>query len=200
MKKQMPHPRLFDAAVEEARAYWRIRAGAKGAAAAAAAAQVAATNAANVNNMPRCRKCEACVNLLSSGRRRCLLVRAFAAAAAGHTGAQLAILGTKAVGARVQVWWPLDEDWYPGVVTGCACPVRYPACMQCMHMRFPSLTHTHGYTYIHTIAVSNARAMVETLLRAAATDSDARLAMSRVQRAQRSRERGGYFHTISIYV
>lgn len=99
----MPHPRLFDAAVEEARAYHRIRIGATGAAAAAAAAQVAATNAANVNNMPRCRKCEACVNLLSSGRRRCLLVRAFAAAAAGHTGAQLAILGTQAVGARVQV-------------------------------------------------------------------------------------------------
>lgn len=132
VKKEMPHPRLFDAAVEEARAYWRIRAGAKGAAAAAAAAQVAATNAANVNNMPRCRKCEACVNLLSSGRRRCLLVRAFAAAAAGHTGAQLAILGTKAVGARVQVWWPLDEDWYPGVVTGCA--LASPPRMHAVHV------------------------------------------------------------------
>lgn len=119
LKKQMPHPRLFDNAVEEARAYVRILSGATGAAGAAAAAQVAATNAANVNNMPRCRKCEACVNLLSSGRRRCLLVRAFAAAAAGHTGAQLAILGTGAVGAKVNVWWPLDEDWYPGVVTGC---------------------------------------------------------------------------------
>ena len=55
---------------------------------AAAAAQQAAISAATVAEMPRCRKCEACCNMLSSGRRRCLLVRAYAAAAAGHTGAR----------------------------------------------------------------------------------------------------------------
>ena len=43
--------------------------------------------------------------------RRCLYIRAAAAAAAGHSGAQLAILGADAIGARAKVWWPLDENW-----------------------------------------------------------------------------------------
>jgi len=46
-----------------------------------------------------------------SSSRRCLLVRATAAAAAGHAGGQLAVLGEKAVGADVEVWWPLDQAW-----------------------------------------------------------------------------------------
>jgi hypothetical protein len=45
------------------------------------------------------------------------MVRATAAAAAGHGGAQLAVLGSKAVGARIKVWWPLDQDWYQGMVS-----------------------------------------------------------------------------------
>jgi hypothetical protein len=49
--------------------------------------------------------------------RRCLLVRAKCAAAAGHSGAQVSVLGADAAGARVEVWWPEDEQWYKGVVT-----------------------------------------------------------------------------------
>lgn len=65
----------------------------------------------------RCRACEACTTSTGSSQRRCLIVRATAAAAAGHAGAQLAVLGDKAVGAKVKVWWPLDEDWYTGLVS-----------------------------------------------------------------------------------
>jgi hypothetical protein len=60
--------------------------------------------------------CEACTQTTTTGRR-CLLVRATAAAAAGHSGAQLSVLGDKAVGAEVEVWWPLDQAWYRGVVS-----------------------------------------------------------------------------------
>ena len=35
---------------------------------------------------------------------------------AGHSGAQLAVLGEAAVGAKIEVWWPMDEKWYTGVV------------------------------------------------------------------------------------
>lgn len=45
-------------------------------------------------------------------------MRATAAAAGGHTGAQLSVLGEAAVGAKVSIWWPLDEAWYPGMVSG----------------------------------------------------------------------------------
>jgi hypothetical protein len=31
-------------------------------------------------------------------------------------GAQLAVMGAKAVGAHISVWWPLDESWYSGEV------------------------------------------------------------------------------------
>lgn len=66
----------------------------------------------------RCKVCETCTQSTGSSSRRCLLVRATAAAAAGHAGAQLAVLGEKAVGADVEVWWPLDQAWYKGVVSG----------------------------------------------------------------------------------
>ncbi len=45
------------------------------------------------------------------------MIRAAAAAASGHSGAQIAVLGEAAIGASVEVWWPLDEDWYRGTVT-----------------------------------------------------------------------------------
>lgn len=61
--------------------------------------------------------CEACTQNTGSSSRRCLLVRATAAAAAGHAGAQLAVLADKAVGADIEVWWPLDQAWYKGVVS-----------------------------------------------------------------------------------
>ena len=65
----------------------------------------------------RCKVCEACTQTTGSSSRRCLLVRATAAAAAGHVGAQLSVLGDKAVGADIEVWWPLDQAWYKGVVS-----------------------------------------------------------------------------------
>lgn len=65
---------------------------------------------------PRCKACEACTQSTGSSSRRCLLVRATAAAAAGHAGAQLSVLGDKCVGAEVEVWWPLDEAYYKGLV------------------------------------------------------------------------------------
>ncbi|KAL0032292.1 hypothetical protein WJX79_002892 [Trebouxia sp. C0005] len=71
--------------------------------------------AAAANLRKRCNQCEAC--LASQGnQRRCLTNRAAAAAAAGHSGAQIAILKQAAIGARISVWWPLDEHWYSGVV------------------------------------------------------------------------------------
>jgi len=59
------------------------------------------------------------------------MIRAAAAAASGHSGAQIAVHGEAAIGARVEVWWPLDEDWYQGVVT-----------------MFDSLTMQHTVSYV----------------------------------------------------
>lgn len=50
--------------------------------------------------------------VVQGNQRRCLTNRAAAAAAAGHSGAQIAILKQAALGARISVWWPLDEHWY----------------------------------------------------------------------------------------
>jgi hypothetical protein len=61
--------------------------------------------------------CETCTQSTGSSSRRCLLVRATAAAASGHAGAQLSVLGDKAVGAEIDVWWPLDQAWYKGLVS-----------------------------------------------------------------------------------
>ncbi|KAJ9523028.1 hypothetical protein QJQ45_023804, partial [Haematococcus lacustris] len=82
----------------------------------AALAAEAAAQAGMANKMIRCKKCESCLTQGGSTRRRCLLVRAKAAAAAGHVGGQLAVLGDRSLGARVSVWWPLDEEWYQGQV------------------------------------------------------------------------------------
>jgi hypothetical protein len=46
-----------------------------------------------------------------------LAVRCAAAAAAGHSGAQVAVHGEEALGAVLQVWWVDDEAWYRGRVT-----------------------------------------------------------------------------------
>ena len=55
---------------------------------------------------------------LQTSNLRCLSIRAAAAAAAGHSGAQLAVLGGSACGAKVKLYWPLDQKWYTGTVTG----------------------------------------------------------------------------------
>ena len=49
---------------------------------------------------------------VQSSQRRCLTNRVAAAAAAGHSGAQVAVLRMGAIGARLKIWWPLDEAWY----------------------------------------------------------------------------------------
>jgi len=67
-----------------------------------------------------CRTCEACLGGPTS-RGRCLLLRSALAARAGHEGARLARLGSALIGARVSVYWPLDERSYEGhVLRWCA--------------------------------------------------------------------------------
>lgn len=34
----------------------------------------------------------------------------------GHVGAQVAIHRHRAVGAKLEVYWPLDQKWFPGIV------------------------------------------------------------------------------------
>ncbi|CAL8466241.1 g5777 [Coccomyxa elongata] len=75
-----------------------------------ALAALAATRAGAANSRARCGRCEACL-ATGGAARRCLVNRAAAAAAGGHSGAQ------GAIGERISVWWPLDEDWYSGCVT-----------------------------------------------------------------------------------
>ena len=83
-----------------------------------AAAARAARNANAANALPRCQACEACTHFTGAAhRRRCLVMRAAAAAAGGHAGAQLAVMGEAAIGARVSVWWPMDGAWFEGVVS-----------------------------------------------------------------------------------
>ncbi|KIY92615.1 hypothetical protein MNEG_15347 [Monoraphidium neglectum] len=83
-----------------------------------AAAARAARQANAANSLPRCQVCEACTQCTgATHRRRCLVMRAAAAAAGGHAGAQLAVMGEAAVGARVSVWWPMDGQWFAGQVT-----------------------------------------------------------------------------------
>jgi len=59
------------------------------------------------------------LNKLNGGNafsKRCLYVRAQAAAAAGHVGAQVAIHRHRAAGAKIEVYWPLDQKWFLGIV------------------------------------------------------------------------------------
>jgi hypothetical protein len=60
--------------------------------------------------------CEGCAQSRGKRRHRCLLRLAREAAAGGAEGAALAARGAAAVGARISVWWPLDEAWYDGLV------------------------------------------------------------------------------------
>lgn len=101
---KLPHARLHAKALDIANSYLAVQKGIKGTAGEAAKAQTAADAAAQINDMPRCKKCEACItNMTSTTRRRCLRVRAFAAAAGGHAGAQVAVMETNALGARLEV-------------------------------------------------------------------------------------------------
>ena len=84
-----------------------------------AAAKVAALNRS-------CGACNACLKT----KRTCFVVRANEMARGGHTGGLLAVLGSGAIGAKVDVWWPLDLEWYSGRITG-----------------FNAKTHTHSVLY-----------------------------------------------------
>ncbi|GAB4814995.1 hypothetical protein N2152v2_002041 [Parachlorella kessleri] len=75
----------------------------------------AAAAAASVNLKQRCGTCRTCMNKYANQRRyECLTQRMKAAALSGHAGAQVAILGEDAVGARVSVWWDGDQTSYEG--------------------------------------------------------------------------------------
>eukprot|EP00210_Caulerpa_lentillifera_P001820 g1750.t1 len=118
----LKRPKLFWKALNEAHLWQEVKKKKnKGSGCISAVASRAASLAAAENRKPRCGNCEACLNRLNGGStfsRRCLYVRAQAAAAAGHVGAQVAIHREKAIGAKVELYWPLDQKWFPGTVTG----------------------------------------------------------------------------------
>jgi hypothetical protein len=101
---KLPQSLLYAKARDIADSYLLVQRGVHGIAGQASQAQTAADAAAHINSMPPCTTCEACIkNMTTKTRRRCLRLRAFAAAAAGHTCAQVAILEVAALGARLQV-------------------------------------------------------------------------------------------------
>ena len=87
--KKLQHPRLFKAGVKQALAMSELLSRASmGGEHAEAVAALAAAQACEENLQVRCGECEAC--LANTGAmRRCLLMRVCAAAAAGHSGAQV---------------------------------------------------------------------------------------------------------------
>jgi ribosome biogenesis GTPase A len=83
-----------------------------------AAAQISGRRSLPAPRVPRCGACDTCAATAGrSAGRRCLVARAAAAAAAGHVGGQLAALGEAAVGARVRLWWQLEDAWFDGTVS-----------------------------------------------------------------------------------
>ena len=87
--KKMQHPRLFKTGVKQATAMAELLSRTSGGGEhAEAVAALAAAQACEKNMQVRCGECEAC--LANTGAmRRCLLMRVCAAAAAGHSGAQV---------------------------------------------------------------------------------------------------------------
>ena len=109
---------------------------ASGTASAAAMAAHAARRAATANTMAPCTRCEACCRARGTASRRCLAMRAAAAAAAGHSGAQVCSNTVDHVKARL-----IDQHLCMLRVAGCACgsSVDTPAwpCAQPMQERGP---------------------------------------------------------------
>ncbi len=111
---------LFLSAVQEAKDMMERRAAAAaGGAAAAPMPQIGASEAAPAAlGAPRASlRCGECRTCKASAHKPCLLVDATRLAAAGHVGAALTALGTRAKGVRIEVFWPLDDRYYSGVVT-----------------------------------------------------------------------------------
>lgn len=77
----------------------------------------AAAAAASVDLKSRCGRCRTCMNAyVGTKRHDCLTQRMTASALGGHAGAQLAICGENAIGARIAVWWDGDEEYFHGVI------------------------------------------------------------------------------------
>jgi len=77
----------------------------------------AAAAAASVDLKSRCGRCRTCMNAyVGTKRHDCLTQRMTASALGGHAGAQLAICGEDAIGARIAVWWDGDEEYFEGVI------------------------------------------------------------------------------------
>ena len=77
----------------------------------------AAAAAACVDLKSRCGRCRTCMNAyVGTKRHDCLTQRMTASALGGHAGAQLAICGENAIGARIGVWWDGDEEYFHGVI------------------------------------------------------------------------------------
>mmetsp|Transcript_8743 Transcript_8743/g.26158 ORF Transcript_8743/g.26158 Transcript_8743/m.26158 type:complete len:819 (+) Transcript_8743:109-2565(+) len=86
--------------------------------AAQAAESDAAARALEISRQARCGECLSCSQQRQGGTsRRCLKLRAAAAAASGHSGAQIAMMKEAAVGCRISVWWSEDEVSYDGEIT-----------------------------------------------------------------------------------
>lgn len=75
-----------------------------------------AARALAIGLQKRCGECENCNKCQGGTSRRCLKLRAAAAAAQGHVGAQLTVLGADAVGTLISVWWSGNEQYYDGKV------------------------------------------------------------------------------------
>ncbi len=77
----------------------------------------AAAAAAGVDLKRRCGYCKTCVSPISGTRRYdCLVQRMKAAALSGHAGAQVAVCGLEAVGARIALWWDGNQTFFNGTV------------------------------------------------------------------------------------
>ena len=63
--------------------------------------------ARGANNAPRCERCAAC----QTSKHSCIRNRVWSAAACGHVGASLSLLGEAAKGKVVEVWWRNDGKW-----------------------------------------------------------------------------------------
>ena len=148
---KLPHSRLHAKAVDIADSYLAVQKGLKGSAGEAAKAQTAADAAAAINDMPRCNKCEACIHTMTSTtRRRCLRVRAFAAAAGGHTGAQIAVMEKAALGAKLKVCFSACCRVETLAAPCCSRPTRSLHTPMQLHACMPQ---THGFIVICSCSI-----------------------------------------------
>lgn len=71
-----------------------------------------------------CGECNVCTrrSIRSDGQLvRCIMAVAAETGAEGHHGACLTGMGAKANGSRIEVYWPLEDEWFSGTVAS-FCP------------------------------------------------------------------------------